>query len=58
VALRWLLGRDRTLAGTLYTLDLLPELRLAGHTVLRVPRCPACSTAEHAAPLLPWHAAA
>jgi len=58
VALRWLVGRDRAVPGIVHTIELRPRLRLREHTVLRVPRCPACSNVERAAPPLPWHAAA
>ena len=58
LVLRWLVGRDRTSAGVVFTLEVLPSLRLAEHTVLRVPRCPACSGIELAAAPLPWHTAA
>ena len=57
VASRWLVGADRTVPGVLYALETQPALRLGEHPVLRVPRCPACSVAERAAPPLPWHAA-
>ncbi|HZO98276.1 MAG TPA: TOMM precursor leader peptide-binding protein [Gaiellaceae bacterium] len=58
VAVRWVVGADRTLAGTLYTFEPYPAPRLEEHAVLRVPRCPACSGAGRVAPPLPWHAAA
>jgi hypothetical protein len=58
LALRWLVGGDRTPAGSVFTLELRPALRLVEHVALRLPRCPVCSEAERAAPLLPWHAAA
>jgi bacteriocin biosynthesis cyclodehydratase domain-containing protein len=58
LTVRWVVGADRALAGSLYTLELFPAVRLQRHWVLRVPRCPACSSAEREAPLLPWHAAA
>ena len=58
VALRWLIGRDLTLPGVLFTIETNPALRIDEHAVLRVPRCPACSSVEVAAPPLPWHAAA
>jgi len=44
--------------GLLYTIETQPGLQVGEHLVLRVPRCPACSVAERAAPPLPWHAAA
>jgi bacteriocin biosynthesis cyclodehydratase domain-containing protein len=58
LSVRWLVGGDRTVPGTLYALETRPSPRLLEHTVLRVPRCPACSVASHAAPPLPWHTAA
>ena len=58
VAVRWVVGCDKTLPGVLFTLEARPALRLDEHAVLRVPRCGACSVAERAAPPLPWHAAA
>jgi bacteriocin biosynthesis cyclodehydratase domain-containing protein len=57
LAVRWLVGRDRTVPGVLHTVETQPALRLGEHPVLRVPRCPACSVVERAAPPLPWHAA-
>ena len=57
LAVRWLVGADRTVPGVLYTIETQPALRLREHAVLRVPRCPACSVAGHAAPPLPWHTA-
>jgi bacteriocin biosynthesis cyclodehydratase domain-containing protein len=57
VAVRWVVGADRFVPGVLYAIELHPGLRLSEHVVLRVPRCPACSVAERAAPPLPWHAA-
>jgi hypothetical protein len=58
LTVRWLIGGDATVPGTLYTLEARPALRLDTHAVLRVPRCPSCSVAERLAPPLPWHAAA
>jgi len=58
LAVRWLVGADRTVPGVLHAIETRPGLRLSEHAVLRVPRCPACSVAERAAPPLPWHAAA
>ena len=57
VAVRWAIGADRSVPGVLYTIELHPGVRLSEHAVLRVPRCPACSVADRAAPPLPWHAA-
>jgi bacteriocin biosynthesis cyclodehydratase domain-containing protein len=57
LSVRWLVGGDRTIPGVLYAIETQPALRLAEHPVLRVPRCPACSIAERAAPPLPWHTA-
>jgi bacteriocin biosynthesis cyclodehydratase domain-containing protein len=57
VALRWILGHDRTIPGVLYAVEQQPLPTITDHSVLRVPRCPACSPAERFAPALPWHAA-
>jgi bacteriocin biosynthesis cyclodehydratase domain-containing protein len=57
LAVRWLVGADRTVPGVLYTIETQPALHLGEHPVLRVPRCPVCSVVERAAPPLPWHAA-
>ena len=58
LAVRWAIGGDRSVPGLLYTIETQPGVQLGEHMVLRVPRCPACSVAERAAPPLPWHAAA
>jgi len=57
LALRFVAARDRTCAGVVLTLETRPALRLDEHAVLRVPRCPSCSTAAQAAAPLPWHEA-
>jgi bacteriocin biosynthesis cyclodehydratase domain-containing protein len=57
VAVRWTIGADRSVPGVLFTVETQPALRLGEHAVLRVPRCPACSVAQRAAPPLPWHPA-
>jgi bacteriocin biosynthesis cyclodehydratase domain-containing protein len=57
VAVRWVVGRDKTLPGVLFALEAQPALKLDEHHILRVPRCEACSVAARAAPRLPWHAA-
>jgi bacteriocin biosynthesis cyclodehydratase domain-containing protein len=57
VVLRWIAGHDRTVPGVLYAVELQPLPAITDHKVLRVPRCPVCSSAEQLAPVLPWHAA-
>ena len=57
LVVRWVVGRDTTVAGVLYALETAPAPAITEHTVLRVPRCPACSPAGRLAPPLPWHAA-
>lgn len=52
-----LAGPDLALPSLLYVLETRPSLALGSHTVLRVPRCPACSHVERIAPPLPWHQA-
>ena len=56
-ALRWLVGLDTTLPGVMQAIEARPVLSLAPHTVLRVPRCPACSPVVRSAAPLPWHEA-
>jgi bacteriocin biosynthesis cyclodehydratase domain-containing protein len=58
LAVRWVGGRDVSLPGVLYTVEARPALSIGAHAVLRVPRCPACSSAERVAGRLPWHEAA
>ena len=53
LALRWLGDRDPTLPGRFYSLETGHVLGLDQHLVLRVPRCPACGTADIAMPS-PW----
>ncbi len=57
LAIRWVIGRDTTVAGVLHAVEATPELALTQHAVIRVPRCPACSSVETFAPPLPWHTA-
>ena len=58
VALRWVLGGDRILAGAFYGLELGAALALTYHRVHRVPRCPECSPTVTVAPPSPWFGAA
>lgn len=53
-ALRWLGTRDARLPGTLQSVELADGVVVERHTVLRVPRCPACSGLGELAPPLPW----
>lgn len=55
LALGWVGGHDPRLPGLLHALEAGPPASLASHPVLRVPRCPACSTAERLASPVPWH---
>jgi len=57
MVLRWIAGHDRTVPGVLYAVEIQPLPTITDHSVLRVPRCPVCSSAERFAPVLPWHAA-
>ena len=52
LALRWLTTRDPTLPGRMYAYESAVVMRLAYELVLRVPRCPACSS-DTAVPS-PW----
>ncbi len=54
LALRWLAHREARLSGRLWALAIWPSLSVSEHMVYRVPRCPACSTAEMAAAPSPW----
>jgi bacteriocin biosynthesis cyclodehydratase domain-containing protein len=58
VAVAWVGGRDTRLPGLLHVIEVGPPLALSTHSVLKVPRCPACSAAEQLAPAVPWHEAA
>ena len=58
LVVRWLVGRNATVPGVLYTVETRPSPLIVEHAVLRVPRCAACSPAEQQAAPLPWHAAA
>ncbi len=53
----WVGGHDTRLPGVLHVLEAGPPLALTTHLVLKVPRCPACSTVERLAPPVPWHEA-
>lgn len=57
LVLRWIAGQDRTLPGILHAIEARPGLSVREHPVLRVPRCPVCSSAERVAARLPWHEA-
>ena len=52
ICLRWLGGRDPTLPGAFYALELQGTLAITRHRVLRVPRCPACRVPSP--PPSPW----
>jgi bacteriocin biosynthesis cyclodehydratase domain-containing protein len=57
LAVRWIAGGDTALPGVLFAVEARPALSVTEHVVLRVPRCPVCSTAGAVAPRLPWHEA-
>jgi bacteriocin biosynthesis cyclodehydratase domain-containing protein len=57
LVLGWVGGHDIRLPGVLHVLEAGPPLALTTHAVLRVPRCPACSSVERVAPPIPWHEA-
>ena len=44
LALRWVIGRDSTLPGVMFAVEPRPTPAIEEHPVLRVPRCPACSS--------------
>jgi bacteriocin biosynthesis cyclodehydratase domain-containing protein len=53
VLLRWIGGREANVPGTLFTLA-PREMSIRPATVLRVPRCAACSAADYVASAAPW----
>ena len=57
VALRWIALRDPALAGAVVTVETAASLEVRSHTLLRVPRCPACSPTRSTSSPLPWHEA-
>ncbi|HXH87231.1 MAG TPA: TOMM precursor leader peptide-binding protein [Gaiellaceae bacterium] len=57
LVVRWIGTRDPSLPGTLFTVEAGPGISISAHTVLRVPRCPACSPTAGLAPPSPWHEA-
>jgi bacteriocin biosynthesis cyclodehydratase domain-containing protein len=57
IVLRWIVGRDTTLAGVMFAVEAQPIPTVAEHSVLRVPRCSACSREDRFASPLPWHEA-
>ncbi|MBA3246427.1 MAG: TOMM precursor leader peptide-binding protein [Actinobacteria bacterium] len=58
LAIRWIALRDPALAGTVVTVETAASLEVRSHTLLRVPRCPACSPTCTTSSPLPWHEAA
>jgi len=57
LVLRWVVGADTTLPGVMFAVEPHPLPAITEHPVLRVPRCPACSSSDRRAPRLPWHEA-
>ncbi|MGI9111819.1 MAG: TOMM precursor leader peptide-binding protein [Gaiellaceae bacterium] len=57
LAIRWIALRDPALAGTVVTVETAASLEVRSHTLLRVPRCPACSPTRNTSSPLPWHEA-
>jgi bacteriocin biosynthesis cyclodehydratase domain-containing protein len=57
VAAQWLARGEIALAGAFVAVELDEGMRASRHRVLRVPRCPACSPARDAPPLVPWASA-
>ena len=57
LVVRWLGVRDPALPGTLFTIASEDGISIRTHAVLRVPRCPVCSSAAGLAPPSPWHEA-
>ena len=53
----WLGAHDARLPGLLFVLETQPQISLAAHPVLRVPRCGSCSDEGRFAAPLPWHEA-
>jgi bacteriocin biosynthesis cyclodehydratase domain-containing protein len=52
--LRWIGIRDPYVPGVLFAVELRGGVRVSTHSVLRVPRCPACSPLARRAAPLPW----
>jgi hypothetical protein len=52
--IRWLMRYDATLPGRFFAFETGADDALVAHHVLRVPRCPACSTVARAAAPSPW----
>jgi bacteriocin biosynthesis cyclodehydratase domain-containing protein len=54
LALQWLALLDQRLPGVLHAIEPEGGPRVTRHLVLRVPRCPACSSTARLAPPAPW----
>jgi bacteriocin biosynthesis cyclodehydratase domain-containing protein len=54
LALQWLALLDQRLPGVLHAIEPDGGPRVTRHLVLRVPRCPACSSTYRLAPPAPW----